>query len=70
MARPSQGHRDGERIEAYYPPGDAAALEALAQVSGEDKATHLRRALSWYLNDLALAANQTTPVVANPKEHK
>ena len=69
MARPSRGIRKGVRLAAYYPADDAAALDILATVSGEGKASHMRRALSWYLAELTMAADKTTEVVAQPKEN-
>lgn len=69
MARPSRGIRTGVRLAAYYPPSDAAALNTLANVSGEGKASHMRRALSRYLAELAMAADKTTEVVTHPKEN-
>lgn len=68
MARPSRGIRKGVRLAAYYPPGDAAALDVLAAASGEGKASHMRRALSWYLAELALTASQETSVITRPNK--
>lgn len=69
MARPKTHDDTSVRLEAMYPADQAAALEVLAEVSGEAKASHLRRALSWYLAELAMSATKTTEVVTQPKEN-
>lgn len=66
MARPKTRAETAVLVKAWIPPADASALDALVAVTGEAKASHLRRALSQYIATFDLANPKTTSVVAYP----
>ena len=66
MARPKAHSETAVLVKAWIPPADASALNTLVAVTGEAKASHLRRALSQYLATFDLANHTTTSVVTHP----
>lgn len=66
MARPKAHAETAVLIKAWIPPADSSALATLVAVTGEAKASHLRRALSQYLATFDLANRTTTSVVTHP----
>lgn len=68
MARPRLLTDGTVTLKTRVPQADDTALNSLASATGEAKASHLRRALSQYLETFDLANPKTTSVVTHPKE--
>ena len=68
MARPKTRAANAVLIKAWVPPTDTTALDSLVAVTGEAKASHLRRALSRYLAAFELANPTATSVVNYPSK--
>lgn len=76
MPRPSLGIQDsGTVIKVPVTASVGAALDTLVAVTGEAKASHLRRAVARYLADFDLLSPQDTPLTltsltTTPKEQR
>ena len=68
MARPKTRSANDVLLKAWVPPTDATALDSLVAVTGEAKASHIRRAVASYLATFDLATPMTTSVVNYPKK--
>ena len=68
MARPKVLADDMVELKTSYPAADNAVLNTLARATGEAKASHLRRALSRYLETFELSDSAIKSVVAHPNQ--
>ncbi len=66
MARPKAVTGELVLLQTRVLSADASALDSLVAVTGEAKASHMRRALSQYLATFELANHTTTSVVTHP----
>ncbi|MDJ0335348.1 hypothetical protein QMG83_08945 [Salinibacterium sp. G-O1] len=68
MARPKVLASEMVTLKTRVAQTDDAALNSLAQATGEAKASHIRRALSQYVAAFALADHTTTSIVTHPTQ--
>jgi hypothetical protein len=66
MARPKVLADSMATLKTRVTQADDAALNALAQATGESKSSHVRRSLTRYLETFDLGNPSTTSVVAQP----
>lgn len=66
MARPKAVTGELVLLQTRVPQADDTALNSLVAVTGEAKASHIRRAVANYLASFELANHKTTSVVAYP----
>ena len=71
MSRPRiDGDTTAVRIHLCITETQYTALYKLARASGLSKSEHLRKALSQYLESLALSKHQTNPKTPKPQNPK